>query len=192
MKKNIFSLALVRDPKYNIQFFRSHVLFISEIFCYLSKQKMYFLKNPLFLRKYFKKELLEYLKIEKSSLLNRLFLNIISALDEIYATSSRDLFSYINTFLLMFLEKGYYSVAFLYCASSVGITEEKIKEVYAIFSKQYTVNQKLCLVLVNENLQKGFLIKYKNCLIDISIKKLIYQLENTIDLEKIGEIVNEK
>ena len=37
-----------------------------------------------------------------------------------------------------------------------------------------------------------FLIKYKNCLIDISMRKLIYQLENTIDVEKIGEIVNAK
>lgn len=190
MKKNIFSLSLVRDFRYDVQFFRSHLVFISSLFSFISEKKMFFLKNPSLLRNYFKGELLQYLKFDKSILVNRLFLNIIAAVDKVYYESSRELFSHIYTLLLAFLEKGYYTVSFLYLPSLLGITEDKLNQIYALFNKRYQINAKLCVVLLNKNLEKGCLIKYKNYLIDISIRKLIYELKNIIDVEKIGELVN--
>jgi hypothetical protein len=192
MKKNIFSLRLLRHEKFDLPFFRAHVSFISSLFAYVSEQKMFFLRHPLFLRDYIKKEFLLYMKTDRSSFLNYLFSHVIAAMEEVYANFSRDLFFYIHTFLLDFMDKAHYGVAFLYCSSLESITKKQIEEVYLFFNQQYQIHAKICLVLLNKHIEKGFLIKYKNTVVDISIKKLIYQLQNIIDVKKIGELVDAK
>ena len=187
--KQIFSLFILKDNRYDVSFFRTHVVFFTDLLVFITKNKFFFLRHPSKLYTYFNTELSSYLENNNIPLLHSLFLQVLRSAYKVYHFYVRELFSYIMKFILMFLEKGYYSVAFISIASFLNYDEEKIREIFMLCSKKYKINAKLVIISINSFLKKGILVEYRNSVIDFSLRKLIYKLNESVDLQKAGEIV---
>lgn len=108
---NNFSLFILKDQKYDIYFFRSHITFFSKLLLYIVENKKNFLLHPTLLYLEIKQKLLIY---NKRSVINsisyKLFSKIIFTIDKIYNTKNTNLYSYILNFTSIMLQKGYYEI----------------------------------------------------------------------------------
>jgi hypothetical protein len=191
MKTNytLFHPYYLLKKDYNALFYRYHVNFFLSLLKFIIKKKRFFLMNKMiffnFIITYFN-NYNEKQFYKKDSYI--FFSNIINNIKCMQKQKDYNLYTYLTSLIGLILYLGCYNISVLSLSEYNPSEQNQITDLVNTLLTKYKYTPKIIFVTINQQLEKGITLSYKDSVIDLSLKKLYELLNNKITINQIGEL----
>lgn len=185
----LFHPYYLLKKNYNPIFYRCHIDFLLNLLKFIIIKKQFFLINQAvffdFIIKYFNDyNATQFYKKDNYNF----FLNIIDTIKYIKKNKNYNLYTYITTLIGTMLYFGCYNIGILSLTNKSECNKNDIKLLVNKVLEKYKYTPKIIFITINQQLKKGIILRYKDVIIDLSLKKLYELLNNKITINNIGEL----